>query len=80
MSCHASKGVKRTLALRVKREVNGDITLSQAEYIDTIVERFGLSNSACQGIDTPWLVGPNGKLNKEMSPKTKYEQDNFQGK
>ena len=63
------------VGMRVKRKSNGDITLSQAEYIDTIVERFGLSNSACQGVDTPWLVGPNGKLSKDMAPKTKREQD-----
>jgi hypothetical protein len=63
------------VGMRIKRSINGDITLSQAEYIDTLVERFGLSNTNCQGIDTPWLVGPNGKLSKEMSPKTKKEQD-----
>ena len=63
------------LGMKVEREKStGDILLSQTAYIDTLLRRFDRFLSKSTAIkETPWLVGQQGKLSLEMSPKTEEE-------
>ena len=50
--------------------------MTQTAYIDTICKRFKQWIGPNTGkIDTPWLVGPAGRMSLLMSPSTDAERE-----
>ena len=66
----AMKGLgvaKKILGMRIKRDMkNHKFTLSQGEYIQKVLERFGMQDA--KPVSTP--LASHFKLTKEMCPKT----------
>jgi hypothetical protein len=61
---------KKILGMRITRDrKNCDLTLSQGEYIEKVLERFRMKNA--KPISTPFAS--HLKLTKEMCPKTQEE-------
>jgi hypothetical protein len=70
----SSRGpLEHYLGLSVHHEKDGSITLSQTDYIDRVLERFGLENVSCSNIHTPMITGPAGRLSQRDCPKTHSE-------
>ena len=58
---------KKIPSMRIKRDMeNQKLTLSQGEYIEKVLERFGMQNAKL--VSTP--LESHFKLTKEMCPKT----------
>ena len=61
------------LGLKISKTSDGSWSMSSEAYIESLIEEYELQDEAYKGIDTPWLVGPNGKLTKAMCPTTNEE-------
>lgn len=62
--------VRKCLGFNVTRDrANGTLWLDQSDYIQRIIQRFGMQN--CNVVTTP--IDINVKLNKDMSPKCNDE-------
>ena len=59
----------------IRNKEEGTITLSQTSFIETILDRFGMS--ACKSIRTP--MDANQKLSKQMGVCTAGEAEDMQG-
>ena len=65
-------GRKKILGMKICRyRKNRTLTLSQADYVETVLQRFSMEN--VKDVSTP-LPG-HLKLTKEMCPKKKEEED-----
>jgi hypothetical protein len=63
---------KQILGMRITRDKkNHKLTLSQGEYIEKVLERFGMRDA--KPVSTP--LANHFKLSKEMCPKTQEEID-----
>ena len=62
------------LGIHVTYPDEGGIMLSQTAYIDRLITKFGLDHTDVSRIETPYLCGVNGKLNKRMSPQSERER------
>ena len=61
---------KKILGMRITRDrKNHKLTLSQGEYIEKVLEKFGMHNA--KPVSRP--LASHFKLSKEMSPKTQEE-------
>ena len=63
---------KKILGMKICRDrKNRKLTLSQADYVEKVLQRFSMENA--KAVSTP-LPG-HLKLTKEMCPKTQEEED-----
>ena len=61
---------KKILGMRITRDMkNCKLTLSQGEYIEKVLERFGTKNAKI--VSTPLAI--HFKLTKAMCPKTQED-------
>jgi hypothetical protein len=68
--------VSKILGINVRRDrASGTLTLSQEEYVDGILTRFGMED--CAVSRTP--LSTSTKLSEEMSPKTEQERERMSG-
>ena len=63
---------KKILGLKIcKDRKNRTLTLSQADYVEKVLQRFSMENA--KAVSTP--LTSHLKLTKEMCPKTQEEED-----
>ena len=65
---------KQILGMRISRdEAEGTLRLSQAEYIEKVLQRFNMQNTKV--VSTP--LGSQFKLSEEQSPKTDADREHM---
>ena len=68
--------VSKILGINIRRnKVSGTLTLSQEEYVDGILCKFGMED--CGSSATP--LATSTKLSEDMSPKTEQERERMSG-
>ena len=75
MSCRIAFAVDyERIGIRIEQSEEG-ITISQTDYIDELIKRFGMQLRKSGHIHTPGLVGNAKRLNASMSPQSDTERE-----